>query len=501
MIRFDDLIFFDRDNFSEPKTIIVKDKKFKWIGDSIEIPIHYSNADFSIDCKNLIAIPSFIDSHIHFLGLAAKLVGHQVSLQENQGLEYFRDQLIKIDQNDKRSDCLRIYGLDIFHPSADIFFTKDIFDSCVPDRPAILRFTSGHAVLLNSKAMSLLGITESTDEIEGATFVRSPDTGELTGVFYEIEALINKSLPPIPSETIFEGIKSANDLLLSNGFTSFMDATAENDLSRLNFLAKCVEENIIELDVSFMPGYENLEEFIQSNIRFGTNFEGIKIGPVKLLASFSGGSIHPKDLKDRVQHCHSLGFPVAIHAVEEEIVYEASEILSNSYLKGDRLEHVTELSDKALDILRQNEIYACVNPSFIYEYGDRYKRLLKSDKFNKIYRFRSMLEQNVVLGFGSDAPVSTPSGLQFLQSATIRTTKLNEEISISQKISIIEAIKMATVNNGLLNGISHSSTPISRSNPANMILVKNEDLLNIKTNVSNNVLLTMKNGEILYSAL
>ena len=75
MIRFDDLIFFDRDNFSEPKTIIVKDKKFKWIGDSIEIPIHYSNADFSIDCENLIAIPSFIDSHIHFLGLAAKLVG------------------------------------------------------------------------------------------------------------------------------------------------------------------------------------------------------------------------------------------------------------------------------------------------------------------------------------------------------------------------------------------------------------------------------------------
>ncbi|MBS20284.1 MAG: hypothetical protein CL733_04600, partial [Chloroflexi bacterium] len=155
----------------------------------------------------------------------------------------------------------------------------------------------------------------------------------------------------------------------------------------------------------------------------------------------------------------------------------------------------------ALDILRQNEIYACVNPSFIYEYGDRYKRLLKSDKFNKIYRFRSMLEQNILLGFGSDAPVTIPNGLQFLQSATRRTTKMNEEISISQKISIIEAIKMATVNNGLLNGISYSSSSISRSNPANMILVKSEDLLNIKTNVSNNVLLTMKNGEILYSAL
>ena len=112
-----------------------------------------------------------------------------------------------------------------------------------------------------------------------------------------------------------------------------------------------------------------------------------------------------------------------------------------------------------------------------------------------------MLEQNILLGFGSDAPVTTPNGLQFLQSATRRTTKMNEEICISQKISIIEAIKMATVNNGLLNGISYSSSSISRSNPANMILVKSEDLLNIKTNVSNNVLLTMKNGEILYSAL
>ena len=48
-----------------------------------------------------------------------------------------------------------------------------------------------------------------------------------------------------PKETIFEGMKRANHQLLSNGFTSFMDATAENDLSRLNFLADLANQTMV----------------------------------------------------------------------------------------------------------------------------------------------------------------------------------------------------------------------------------------------------------------
>tara|TARA_Y100000996_G_scaffold237200_2_gene186367 strand:- start:2071 stop:3576 length:1506 start_codon:yes stop_codon:yes gene_type:complete len=501
MIRFDNLTFFDGDKFTESKTVVIDDAEFKWIGDEIELPVHYSNVELSINSEGLIAIPGFVDSHIHFLGLSARLVGHQLSFEEHQRLPDFLNELKRINQTDKTSECLRIYGLDLFHPSANILFSKDIVDLCIPNRPAVIRFTSGHGVLLNSYAMDLLGITESTDEIEGSTFARSTETGNLTGVFYEIETLLKKSMPVIPKETIFEGIKRANHQLLSNGFTSFMDATAENDLSRLNFLADSIEQGYIDLNVSFMLGYEYLQEFTEANIKYGMNFRGISIGPVKLLTSFSGGSMYPEDLEDRILKCHKLGFPVAIHAVEEKIVHIASQILSNNHMKGDRIEHATELNDESLSILENNKIYLSVNPNFVYEYGDRYMRMLSSDEINKVYRFRSMIEKNLIVGFGSDAPVSMPSALRFIKSATKRITKNYKVMSLSEKITINEAINMATYNNRLINNTDLHSGKISVGYIADMVLVKRDDLFSDKDYVPDTILLNMKQGQILYSNL
>lgn len=501
MIRFDNLTFFDGDNFTETKTVVIEDGEFKWIGDEIELPIHYSNVESSINSEGLIAIPSFVDSHIHFLGLSARLVGHEVSFQEHQGLSDFINELERINQTDNTSECLRIYGLDLFHPSSNNIFSKDIVDLCIPDRPAVIRFTSGHGVLLNSYAIDLLGITESTDEIEGSTFVRSLETGKLTGVFYEIETLLKKSLPVIPKETIFEGMRRGNHELLSNGFTSFMDATAENDLSRLNFLADSIEQGYIDLNVSFMLGYDYLEEFIEANIKYGMDFRGISIGPVKLLTSFSGGYIYPEDLEDRILKCHKLGFPVAVHAVEEKIVHIASQIFSNNHMKGDRLEHVTELNDETISILENNKNYLSVNPNFIYEYGDRYMRMLSPDEINKIYRFKSMIEKNLTVGFGSDAPVSQPNALRFIKSATKRITKNYKVMSLSEKTTINEAINMATYNNRLINNTNLDSGKIAVGYIADMVLVKKDDLFSDKDYVPDTISLTIKEGQIIYSNL
>ena len=61
MIRFDNLTFFDGDKFTESKTVVIDDAEFKWIGDEIELPVHYSNVELSINSEGLIAIPGFVD--------------------------------------------------------------------------------------------------------------------------------------------------------------------------------------------------------------------------------------------------------------------------------------------------------------------------------------------------------------------------------------------------------------------------------------------------------
>ena len=503
MIRFDNLIFFNGHDFTEPKTLVIKDDIFKWIGDVNELPIQYCDSPVQIDANGLLAIPSFIDSHIHFLGLAANLQGNKLALSDNAGLPEFITQLKEISKLDTQSHWLRIYDLDPFHPILENFISKDIVDSCISNRPVIIRFSSGHGVLLNSVAMKQLGITESTDETKGSTFVRSIETGKLTGVFYEIETLLNDSVPLISNEIIIKGVKDANDLLLSRGFTSIMDATAENDLSRLIFLADLYDKGIITLDVSFMLGYEYLEDFIKSGITYGSNFRGIHIGPVKLMTSLSSGNLYPnkKILSDKIKHCHSLGFPVAIHIVEKEMASLAADILSEYYMKGDRLEHLTELDDKILNNLSHNNVFISVNPSFIYEYGDRYVRKLKSTELKNIYRFKSMLENNLVLGFGSDAPVTIPSGLRFIDSVTKRLTKNSIALSISEKLTITQAINIATSDTSLLPSISNALGKINIGNIANMAVINSKYLLGNTNYSEDNVALTMHKGEIVYSNL
>ena len=179
----------------------------------------------------------------------------------------------------------------------------------------------------------------------------------------------------------------------------------------------------------------------------------------------------------------------------------AADILSEYYMKGDRLEHLTELDDKTLNNLSHNNVFISVNPSFIYEYGDRYVRKLKSMELKYIYRFKSMLENNLILGFGSDAPVTFPSGLRFIDSVTRRLTKNSIALSISEKLTITQAINIATSDASVLSGISNTLGKINIGNIANMTLINSKYMLGNTNHSEDTVALTMHKGEIVYSDL
>jgi hypothetical protein len=128
-------------------------------------------------------------------------------------------------------------------------------------------------------------------------------------------------------------------------------------------------------------------------------------------------------------------------------------------------------------------------------------RMLNPDKINKIYRFKSMIEKNLTVGFGSDAPVSQPNALRFIKSATKRITKNYKVMSLSEKITINEAINMATYNNRLINNTNLDSGKIAVGYIADMVLVKKDDLFSDKDYVPGTISLTMKQGQIIYSNL
>ena len=101
------------------------------------------------------------------------------------------------------------------------------------------------------------------------------------------------------------------------------------------------------VDVEFMPGLNMLDELGQFKISYGSNYNSLSIGPVKIMLSSSSGRFvpEPQDLLEFVAECHDRGYPVAIHAITENEIDLCLSIFSKSSLRGDRIEHASELRD------------------------------------------------------------------------------------------------------------------------------------------------------------
>ena len=72
--------------------------------------------------------------------------------------------------------------------------TRDDLDSVSPNHPVRLDHRSGHAVVLNSRALEIAGIYDTTpDPVEGV-IDRNPATGRPTGVLMELSGFLRGRL-------------------------------------------------------------------------------------------------------------------------------------------------------------------------------------------------------------------------------------------------------------------------------------------------------------------
>ncbi|WP_096086257.1 amidohydrolase [Agaribacterium haliotis] len=103
---------------------------------------------------------------------------------------------------------------------------KKILDELIPDKPAFFWETSGHAALVNSKALEVCGIYDDSPDPVGGHYVKDSH-GKLTGVLRELAAHVvwEKFLLTLPSpEDIAEQqLKPIFSYLNSYGLTSITE--------------------------------------------------------------------------------------------------------------------------------------------------------------------------------------------------------------------------------------------------------------------------------------
>ena len=381
-----------------------------------------------IDLKGAVAYPGFTDSHVHLTGVG------------------LREMTLNLDQVTSVAELVAaVRGYAAARPGDDPitgrgwiethwpegrFPNRYDLDAVSPDRPIVLKRSDGHALVLNTAALKLAGITRETLDPAGGRIERDA-AGEATGMLIDgAQGLIEARLPPLSIAARREALMKAVQLYADRGWTRAVNmSTDADDVTVLMALA--AEGKLpIRVDV-FMTPEDSAEVLRRGPYEDPTG--RVRVRGVKLYMDGSLGSRGALLLKPYVDRPETSGLQIADHdttiailkqarAVKAQVAFHAigdrgnrlvldwyEEVLgADSNAARDlhwRIEHAQIIDPRDIPRFAQLGVVASMQPS--HAIGDLYfaPSRLGPNRLQGAYAWKSLLDQVATVVFGTDAPV------------------------------------------------------------------------------------------------
>ncbi len=406
-----------------------------------------------IDCQGKTIVPGFNDAHCHPIGLATSLL--VVDCRPVRSIAQLQALIGERAQQTPRGTWIKATGYHEFYLAEKRHPNRWDIDKVVSHHPVKLSHHSGHACVLNSLALEVVGISGETPEPQGGTIDRDLDSGEPNGLLLEMNSYLDKAIPSFSKGELERGMKLANQKFLSHGITSLQDATWSDSLSRWKIFCRFKERGELVPRVSMMIGLDDLKEFKERGLSTGSEIDsGLRLGGIKIVLHTTTGALYPpqEELNQSVYRAHEAGFQLAIHAVEEDTVEAAIAALEYalSHLAvpdhRHRLEHCSICPPHLVKRLRNIKAVVVTQPPFIYYSGERYLATVPPHEQPWLYPIGSIFGNEVKVAASSDSPVAPVNPLVGIYAAVTRTTASGQAILPQEGVSPLEALKMYTLN-------------------------------------------------------
>jgi len=434
--------------------VAIKGNRILYVGGQEGVQALKGAGTWTIDCQGKAVVPGFNDAHCHPLALAASLLSVDCSPSHVKNISELQAQIRQRARVTPQGDWIRATGYNEFYLAEKRHPNCWDLDEASPDHPVRLTHRSGHACVLNSLALKLLGITSQTPEPPGALMERDLETGEPNGLLFEMNPYVEGRVPSLSEEEIQRGIRLANDQFLSHGITSLQDATWTDSLRRWHMLRRFHEQGGLSPHVSLMIGASEIEVFRERGLATGSDLgSGLRLGAVKIVLHTATGSLNPsqEELNLLVHQAHRAGFQLAIHAIEENEV-EAAVVALEYALSRDprpdhrhRLEHCSVCPPRLVQRLRDIQAVVVTQPAFVYYSGERYLATVPPGDLQYLYPIASLLRNSVKVVAGSDAPVVPVNPLRGIYAAVTRTAETGQTLLPQEGVSKLKALEMHTV--------------------------------------------------------
>jgi predicted amidohydrolase YtcJ len=405
----------------------------------------------TIDCKGKTVLPGFIDPHCHLHALAESYV--TLNLDPHQNVRSISDVQSKIEELSQKlppGAWIRGRGYNEFYLTEKRHPNRWDLDQVAPGHPIKLTHRTGHAHVLNSLALRMVGISTETPDPPDGLIDRDLKTGEPTALLFRMGDFLSKKIPPLENDQLDQGSKIANDELLSMGITSIQDASSHNGIEQWKMFCRWKEKGFLKPRVVMMLGTESFSAYRREDFETQMDESQLRLSGVKIILDETTGHLHPaqSELNEMVLRIHQSGFQACLHAVDEKTVQAACSAIEYALKKlpksdhRHRIEHCSVCPPSLAKRLAALGIMVVTQPSFIYYSGERYLQTVLSEELKHLYPVRTLQKSGVKVAASSDCPIAPANPLIGIYAAVTRMTETGELLLPEEKITPEEALRM-----------------------------------------------------------
>ncbi len=430
----DATIYSINNSFEKASAMAIDKGKIVAIGTNREIAKQYESKN-TIEAEGKFIYPGLIDAHCHFYSYGLSL--QEADLRGTKSMDEIITRL-KAFQKDKNPTFIVGNGWDQNDWKVKKYPTKAELDAAFPDIPVVLNRVDGHAIIVNSKALKLAGITKNTKAVGGQIEIAN---GEPTGILVDNPMELVFKIIPKPTRKIqIAALLDAEKVMFDYGLTTINDAGLDPDV--IHLMDSLQKAKLMKLNVYAMitANQKNIDLYLKKGIYKTDN---LNVRSFKMYgdgALGSRGACMHKPYSDKPDQYGALLAPVTeLKEVARQIA--ASDFQLNTHAIGDsantvilkiyrqvlegtkdrrwKIEHAQVLREADFDYFKFG-IIPSVQPthatSDMYWAGDR----LGKERLKNAYAYKKLLQKAGMVALGTDFPVEEVNPMLTFHAAVAR---------------------------------------------------------------------------------
>ena len=462
------------------------------------------------DLARAVVMPGLIDSHVHFQNTA--LGWDRVPLYDARGIDELlatiAERVKELAPGDWVLCSSRWHETNL---AEERLPTAEELDRVAPNNPVHLP-RGGHVVVTNSAGLKLAGIAHDTPNPQGGEFVRDA-SGRLTGMLLERPAFTRLArLVPQPDDAqrrdaLRAGIRAFN----AAGITTVRDpGIFEPEFAAYRAVMaaeRSLRASIMwRVDLGMEPDarqewLEALEPAAASSDEW-LGVWGIKVSidggveggyfrdPYANRSDFVGHSLVAQEqLELIVEQCGRLGWPLGVHVVGDAAMemaldaFEYSRSLHPQERRTHVLEHAFLPSERDFDRAGTMGVAVTLQHALVYSLGGNMRSYWGTPRAEDCTPARGWLDSGVLVGMGTDSPVTNFDPWQNVYGFVTRDTEVAGVLGPQHRISVAETLAGYTVGSAGILGQSDFIGSLESGKAADFICLDRDPLASTPSEV------------------